>query len=396
MNIFIDMKRILIFGAGKIGRAFIGQIFSMASYEIIFVDVEKEIIDLLNARREYQVEIRDRYSEIITVQNVRGILASDTKQIIEEIASTDLIVTSVGLKALPSIAPVIAEGINLKYRKNPELATDIILAENIRDASNYFSDLLTQHLPLKFPLSKQVGLIETSIGKMVPLMTEEEMAQDPTIVYAEAYSTLILDGKGFRNPIPEIRGIAPKDNIKAWADRKLFIHNMGHALAAYFGNACHPDMKYMYEILADNEIETLTRKAMKESGEVLRAIYPHEFSKQELREHIEDLIRRFKNKLLGDTVYRVGTDLRRKLGKSDRIAIPLQYAIQYQLPFRYILSGYKAAMQFTAKNNNLDNPNDTYVTNMYREKGLAYVMREVSGLDPELCQEEGTDIPFEI
>lgn len=379
------MKRILIFGAGKIGRAFIGQIFSKAGYEIIFVDVETKIIDLLNARGEYQIEIRDRYPEIISVQNVRGIHASDTKQIIEEISSTKLIVTSVGLKALPYIAPVIAEGIHLKYEKKPGLSTDIILAENIRDASNYFSGMLTRHLPLKFPLSKQVGLIETSIGKMVPLMTEEEMEQDPTIVYAEAYSTLILDGKGFLNPIPEIAGIAPKGNIKAWVDRKLFIHNMGHALAAYFGNAKHPEMEYMYEILADKEIDTLTRKAMKESGEVLRAIYPHEFSKQELEDHIEDLIRRFKNKLLGDTVYRVGTDLHRKLGKSDRIAIPLQYAIQYQLPFRHILAGYKAAMQFTAKNNNLENPNDTYVTDMYREKGLAHVMREVSGLDPEMC-----------
>lgn len=379
------MKKILIFGAGKIGRAFIGQIFGMAGYEINFVDVETKIIDLLNARGEYQVEIRDRYSETITVQNVRGIQTSDTKQIIREIFSTNLIVTSVGLKALPCIAPVIADGIHLKYEKNPGLLTDIILAENIRDASNYFSGILTQHLPQKFPLSKQVGLIETSIGKMVPLITEEEKTQDPGIVYAEAYSTLILDGKGFRNPIPKIGGIAPKDNIKAWVDRKLFIHNMGHGLAAYFGNAKHPEMEYMYEILADKEIDTLTRKAMKESGEVLQAIYPHEFSKQELEDHIEDLMGRFKNRLLGDTVYRVGTDLRRKLGRSDRIAIPLHYAIQYQLPFRHILAGYKAAMQFTAKNNNLENPNDTYVTDMYRDKGLPHVMREVSGLDPEMC-----------
>jgi mannitol-1-phosphate 5-dehydrogenase len=390
------MKKILIFGAGKIGRAFIGQLFSVAGYEVVFVDVSMELINLLNARGNYKVKIRDRHSVTITVRNVRGINASDTKQVAEEIAATDLIATSAGLKALPDIAASVAEGILLKYRRNPGLVTDIILAENLRGAGKYFSDLLAEYLPPGFPLSHQAGLIETSIGKMVPLMTEKEAAEDPAMVYAEAYSTLIVDGRGFMNPIPEVEGIAPKENIKAWVDRKLFIHNMGHALAAYFGNAKHPEMEYMYEILADKEIETLTRNAMMESGEILRAIYPLEFSKQEIVDHIEDLIRRFKNRLLGDTVYRVGTDLQRKLGKSDRMAIPLTHAIQYQLPFRHILSGYMAAMQFSAKNNNAYNPSDTYVTDLFREKGVACVMREISGLDPELYLKEGTDIPFEV
>ena len=44
-----------------------------------------------------------------------------------------------------------------------------------------------------------VGLIETSIGKMVPIMTTAEQMKDPLVVYAEPYNTLILDGKGFRD-----------------------------------------------------------------------------------------------------------------------------------------------------------------------------------------------------
>lgn len=396
LNTFTSMKNILIFGAGKIGRAFIGQIFGKAGYEIIFVDAMKEIIDLLNTRGEYHVEIRDRNTETITVQKVRGILACETRRISEEIAKTDLIVSSVGMQALPLIAPVIAEGIKLKYRDNPGASTDIILAENLRDASKYFANQLALHLPEKFPLLQHTGLIETSIGKMVPLMTEEELASDPLRVYSETYNTLILDGKGFKNAIPDIKEIAPKENIKAWVDRKLFIHNMGHALAAYFGYSRQAHLKYIHEVLADKETERLTREAMNESGEVLRSIYPHEFSKKEITDHIEDLIQRFQNKLLGDTVYRVGTDLIRKLGKSDRIETPIRYAIQNQLPYTHILAGYKAAMQFNAKNNNWANPNDNYVTEMYREKGLAYVMREISGLDPEIGQEKGIEIPNEI
>ena len=35
-------KKILIFGAGKIGRSFIGQLFSRAGYELVFIDANKD------------------------------------------------------------------------------------------------------------------------------------------------------------------------------------------------------------------------------------------------------------------------------------------------------------------------------------------------------------------
>ena len=74
-----------------------------------------------------------------------------------------------------------------------------------------------------------MGLVETSIGKMVPIMKTEDLEEDPLLVYAEPYNTLILDRKGFLGDIPHIEEFALKDNIKAWVDRKAFIHNLGHA-----------------------------------------------------------------------------------------------------------------------------------------------------------------------
>jgi len=379
------MKKILIFGAGKIGRAFIGQLFSNASYEVVFVDAVQSIVDLLNQHQKYNVVIRDLRPDIITVENVRAIHARDNAKVVAEIIDTDLIVTCVGLNALPLIAPVIAEGLLKKYVANPDSKTDIILAENLRNAAFYFSGQIASHLPKMFPLANNVGFIETSIGKMVPIMSDEDMAEDPLQVFAEAYNTLIVDGKGFKNPIPNVQGLAPKENIKAWVDRKLFIHNMGHAIAAYFGNYYHPEKEYLYEVLADKKIEDLTRAAMQESGAVLRAIYPQEFTKQDIDNHIDDLINRFENRLLGDTVYRVGSDLKRKLGKSDRIATPIRYAIQYQLPFDHILKGYKAALCFYATLNNAQHPDDIFIIDQYKKKGIEFIMKEISGIDPEKC-----------
>ena len=57
---------------------------------------------------------------------------------------------------------------------------------------------------------------------------------------------------------------------------------------------------------------------MWESGRALIAKYPHVFGEADQEKSIEDLLRRFFNRALGDTVFRVGRDLRRKLGPNDR------------------------------------------------------------------------------
>ena len=37
-------QSILIFGAGKIGRSFIGQLFGKAGYEVVFVDMDESLV----------------------------------------------------------------------------------------------------------------------------------------------------------------------------------------------------------------------------------------------------------------------------------------------------------------------------------------------------------------
>lgn len=391
----MEKRKILIFGAGKIGRAFIGQLFGMANYRVVFVDAIREITDLLSHRGEYRVEIRDKKQETLVVKNVRGIHSSEKQKILDEIVDSDLIASSVGINALPFIAPLIAEGLQRKSRLRPDAYTDIILAENLRNAPAYISKLL-KDCQLPASVLEKVGFIESSIGKMVPIMTEVEMARDPLLVYAEAYNTLILDARGFKNPIPNVPGIAAKENIKAWVDRKQFVHNLGHALAAYFGNYLHPKLRYMYEVLADEEVAQYTTEAMKESGNILQAVHPGEFTPEDLAAHTADLIERFQNKLLGDTVYRVGTDLVRKLGKNDRLAVPLRYGIRHRLPFPHIFAGYQAAMHFQARLNNTSNPNDLEVTGMFKRDGISHVLSKVSGLDPERCLKESIDFKLNI
>jgi mannitol-1-phosphate 5-dehydrogenase len=343
------VKKIVIFGAGRIGRSFIGQIFSRGGFEVVFVDVNQNLINLINQRKSYKIIIKGEKDEILQIQNVRGINFDDSARILDEIYSTTITAISVGQAALPSVIPIIAKSLQVRVESAEPKPLDIILAENMRDAAGYFRTELFHLLGNDFPVDKMAGLIETSIGKMVPFMTQEDLEQDPLQIFAEPYNTLILDKKGFRNPVPEIPWLAPEENMKAWVDRKSFIHNLGHAASAYIGFLRYPDIIYMSQILEDHELFQMVRSIMIQSATILLFKYPEEFTLADLEEHIDDLLTRFRNKALKDTVFRVGCDLNRKLGPDDRLVAPIREAIQADLPYDQILYALVCGFYFRAK-----------------------------------------------
>lgn len=342
--------KIVIFGAGKIGRSFIGQLFSRSGYEVIFVDINSQLIRELNLRNEYRVIIRAEEGErTLFIKNVRGIVLEDSEKIIRELAGTSLAAISVGQQGLAKAIPVIARALIERRRRGGDQAIDLIIAENMRDADQFMKKELYRCLPLDFPLDEMIGLVETSIGKMVPIMSEKDVQEDPLQVFAEPFNTLIVARKAFINPVPRVKGLEAKEHIKAWVDRKFFIHNLGHATAAYLGYRRYPDYKYIYEVLNDPGILKATRQTMLQSAGILMALYPGEFSASQLTEHIDDLLYRFRNKALGDTVFRVGCDLYRKLGPSDRLVAPITAAIRLHMPYDLILASLDAALSFRAR-----------------------------------------------
>jgi len=82
------------------------------------------------------------------------------------------------------------------------------------------------------------------------------------------------------------------------------------------------------------------------------ALYPGEFTFSQLEMHIDDLLERFQNKALGDTIFRVGCDLCRKLSPEDRLAGPIHAAISLGNPYDKILKVIEAAISFRATDEN--------------------------------------------
>jgi len=91
-----DPHKIVIFGAGRIGRSFIGQLFGCSGYKVVFVDVDAGIIRLLNERKSYRVIIKGEQTEEIVVPNISAIHASDKQEVAEAVCSAGIVAVTVG------------------------------------------------------------------------------------------------------------------------------------------------------------------------------------------------------------------------------------------------------------------------------------------------------------
>lgn len=377
------MDKLVQIGAGNIGRSFVGQIFSRAGFEVVFVDVDRTIIDALNERRHYTVEVRDRECATIVVEHVRGVDARDAEAVAEELATCRVAATAVGPTALPHVYPSIAAGL-LRRRELGNGPLDLIICENMRDAAHLMYEGVAEHLPPDFPLREMLGAVETSIGKMVPIMSDEDRARDPLLVFAEAYNTLICDRAGFLNPVPEVPDLDPKQNMKPYVDQKLSVHNLGHALCAYLSHLEAPELVCTWEAIEHPTIGPAVRAGMTESTTALIAAYPEEFDEHNQQELVDDLMVRFANRALGDTIYRVGRDVTRKLGREDRIIGSARFDARHGVGAPYTCLCAAAGMRFRATDESGEMyENDREFAEKVYPRGPEHILREVSELDPE-------------
>ncbi|PJB57064.1 MAG: mannitol-1-phosphate 5-dehydrogenase [Candidatus Infernicultor aquiphilus] len=393
----IYKKKMVQFGAGNIGRSFIGQLFSRSGYEVVFIDINKELVKELNKKRAYKLVIKrnELPDEIILIENIRAINGYDKEAVIREIVDTDILATAVGKNALPQIVPVIAQGLQWRDEKRRKNPLDIIIAENFRNVADYLRKELKSLLPLEYPFDELVGLIESSIGKMVPLMKEEDKKKDLLWIFAEPYNTLIVDKKGFKTPLPQIRDLRAVENIKAYVDRKLFIHNLGHSAAAYLGYQYDSKMTYIYEALELPEIYKIVREGMKQSAVALNKAYPKDLALQDLQNHIDDLLFRFQNKSLRDTIFRVGRDLYRKLDKNERLVGSMLLAQKQNVPYHKIKKVFYAALNFKAKDQKGEMyPLDKIFFQREYPRGLKHILKNVCHLSSH--QDEEAKVREEI
>jgi mannitol-1-phosphate 5-dehydrogenase len=370
-------KSAVMFGAGNVGRGFLGQLFSESGYEVVFVDVDEALVDALNARRAYTLQLVDNQGrQEITISPVRAVRAGDAPAVSQALAQAGIAATAVGARILPAIAPLVAQGITWRATAaNPE-PLNIIICENLKGAAATFRSMVGEHIPdgIRPYFQAHIGFVDTVIGRMVPPPTPVMRALDPSLIAVEPYKELPVDRRGFTGPIPAISGMEVCDNFGAYTARKLYIHNCGHAVLAYLGylRGC----QFGYQALEDPLIRPLLEKALAEASAGIVAAYG--VQPEWLERHASDLIHRFANRALGDTTFRLGRDPARKLSPDDRLVGAARLAEKAGIPPVAISWGIAAALQFNP-------PEDSLAIDFQKhleQAGLDAILAEVCGIQP--------------
>jgi len=371
------MKKAVQFGAGKIGRGFLAQLYHQSGYKVVFVDVIKEMVDEINRRGEYFIHIAKIPPDKILIRDIEAIWAGDERAVAETLAEADIASTAVGVHNIGTVAPLLAQGMMRRKELGVKKPLNVIVCENMLKASEVLFEAVLEHTKEEDRdyVKEKLGCVESVVSRMVPVITPEEAAGDKLYIRVEEYSILPADKRAFKGDIPQIQGMIPYDNLYAYEERKLFTHNAGHAVAAYLGYI--KGYKYMWEVMEDAQILEHTRAAMWESGEAL--IKKHGFLRQEYNEHVEDLLARFANKALGDTVARVARDPIRKLGPQDRLVGAARLAESFGVLPENLALGIGAAFLY----NDGNDQEAVRLQQMITEKGIERVMEEICGIKPQ-------------
>ncbi|NOI24658.1 MULTISPECIES: mannitol-1-phosphate 5-dehydrogenase [Vibrio] len=362
----------LHFGAGNIGRGFIGKLLADAGIHVTFADVNETVVNALIERQSYPVKIVGEDCVVEQVNNVTAV-NSTSADIIELIATVDMVTTAVGPTVLKIISKSVAQGIEKRLESGNTAPLNIIACENMVRGTSQLKEMVFEHLSddAKAFAQAHIGFVDSAVDRIVP--PAEEGETDPLAVTVETFSEWIVDETQFVGDIPAIKGMECTDNLMAFVERKLFTLNTGHLITAYLGVlAGHETIK---DSIEDPAIFADVQAAMQESGEVL--IRRYGFDAEAHAAYIQKILNRFANPYLRDEVDRVGRQPIRKLSPQDRLIKPLNGTIEYGLPNSHLIKGIAAA--FLYKND--DDPQAVELQAMFAEQGFAKTLAHYSELN---------------
>ncbi|MFN2746684.1 mannitol-1-phosphate 5-dehydrogenase [Bacillus sp. z60-18] len=361
----------LHFGAGNIGRGFIGALLCKSGYEVVFADVNETVIQELNEKRRYTVELADTARKTETIGPVRAINSGTELEVLyETLEQADLVTTAVGPSVLKLIAKPIAEGLKKRLKTNGK-PLHIIACENMIGGSSHLQEEVFSHLneEERKALDGVVAFPNSAVDRIVPIQHHE----DPLKVSVEPFFEWAVDKTAFISDIPDIQGVTYVSDLAPFIERKLFTVNTGHAMAAYAGY--QKGLKTIKEAVDHPEVRQTVAGALEETGRYLVETY--DFTEEEHERYIKKIFSRFENESLSDDVTRVARSPLRKLGPHDRLVGPAQKLSKSGVEPVRLAEGIALALQFDFA----DDQEAVQLQSMIAEKGYEEVLQDVCGLD---------------
>jgi mannitol-1-phosphate 5-dehydrogenase len=375
------MKTAVQFGAGNIGRGFMGQLLWEAGYRTIFVEYDRTLVDRLNQAGAYPLRLLDAYSKKeldMTINNFEALSTEETDAAAEAFSKAEVVGTAVGVGSLEAIAPLVAAGI--KMRKSGGYGPlDIYLCENMYGAGEKLKEFVIPHLTDDEArwAEDNIGFVATSVARMVPAPDKRFEKEGPLFVVADSYHKLPYDKPAQRAAEPPIEGLKPVANFKAEVERKLYTHNLGHAAMGYIGYL--KGYTYVDEPFQDDFLRPIFDGALEETARALVKMYPQDIDPEEHRAIRQDVNIRFGNPMLRDALTRVARDPIRKLGAQDRLIGSAKLCLDYEVVPENIAYVCGAAYCYDYP----EDPKAVELQDHIQKNGIGSALQEVSQISPD-------------
>ncbi|PPF38602.1 mannitol-1-phosphate 5-dehydrogenase [Pseudoclavibacter sp. AY1H1] len=326
------MKAVHI-GAGNIGRGFIGLVLHEAGYNLVYADVNADLIGALQAVDTYTVHEVGPAAKSHVVDRFRAInSATHEDEVVQEIATADVVTCAVGPNVLRFIAPVIRKGLAARAADAPKLA--VMACENAIGASDTLKGLVLEGAE---ELDARAVFANTAVDRIVP-----EQAVEGVDVTVEDFFEWTIDRTPFNGAEPSIPDAHFVDDLKPFIERKLFTVNTGHATIAYHGFVA--GATNMQDALAISAVASEVEAVLGETSRVLVSQFG--FSEEDHAEYVATTLSRFANRDLPDQPARVGRQPLRKLSAKERFVRPASEAEAAGLPYDALVRAIGAALRF--------------------------------------------------
>lgn len=372
------------FGAGNIGRGFVGLILHKAGYEVVFADVNADLIDALASTPSYRVHEVGESARDWTVDNYRALNSSTQEaDVVAEVATADVVTTAVGPNILKFVAPVIAAGIARRSPSLPPLA--VMACENAINAT----DTLRRHIEENLDVDRDGALDAAPAGSAAILLQRAAVFANTAVdrivpnqepghgldVTVEDFFEWAVERGPFGAAVPDIPDAHFVDELAPFIERKLYTVNTGHAALAY--HAFVAGAETLSAAMAMPEVAGEVRAVLEETKALLVA--RHGFPEVMQQEYVQKNLRRFANPHLPDTPARVGRQPLRKLSRNERFIGPAAQLAERGMRPDALLRAIGAALRF-------DVPADAESVELKALLAAATpdaFTAQVTGLDPE-------------
>ena len=370
-----EQAPVIIIGAGKIARGYVGHLVALSGRPICFVDVNETVVRLINERGGYRVHILGNESKSMTVTNIRALHSADPA-VADVLAQAQLAFVSVGGPNLPAVAGTLAPGLAARRAAGGQLL-NIVCCENWYRPAEVLREQLAGRLAGADAayLAERVGIAEATVLRSCIEPTPEQRAADPLAVQAQDYWELQIDAAALVEDLPAIKGLKPVANFRAALERKLFTYNAGNATIAYLGvlRGHH----YLSEAATDPMILEVARGVYQESGAAVVA--RHGYTAEEQAAFAQQSLSKYQDATIVDPLERNTRDPLRKLGRHDRLIGPACLALEYGIRPWHLALAIGAALKYA----NPEDPSAVKLQQMLTDEGLDSVLRKVCEIESD-------------